>query len=106
MALVGGSPYLLQCAFYELQHGASLDLLESAARRESGALGEHLHHVRTVLAKDPALDRAMAAVLRGEGCPDRDSFYRLRSAGLILGASPGDARPRCGLYRQLLPAAT
>ena len=58
------------------------------------------------LAKDPALVEAMGAVLRGEGCPDRERFYRLRSAGLILGASPADARPRCGLYRQLMPAAT
>ena len=105
MALVGGSPYLLQCAFYELQQGGTLDSLEDAARRDADALGEHLRRVRAVLARDPALERAMAAVLRGEPCPDRDSFYRLRSAGLIVGASPADARPRCGLYRQLMSAA-
>ena len=106
MALVGGNPYLLQCAFYEMQQGGSLDVLEAAAHGESGALGEHLHHVRTMVARDPALVEAMGAVLRGEGCPDRERFYRLRSAGLILGTSPADARPRCGLYRQLMPAAT
>jgi len=106
MSLVGGSPYLLQCAFYELGRGGSLDRLEDDARRESGPLGEHLRRVRVLLQTDPALDRAMAAVLKGDACPDRDSFYRLRSAGLILGASPSEARPRCGLYRQLMSVAT
>ena len=105
MALVGGSPYLLQCAFYELERGGSLDRLEADARREAGPLGEHLRRLRAVLRNDPALARAMSAVLKGEACPDRDSFYRLRSAGLILGASPAEARPRCGLYRQLTSVA-
>ena len=100
-ALVGGSPYLLQCAFYELARGGSLDSLERDARREAGPFGEHLRRLRAVLQKDPALDRAMNAVLKAGACPDRESFYRLRSAGLIVGASPGEARPRCGLYRHL-----
>ena len=104
MRLVGGSPYLLQCALFELKRGGSLDRLEEDARCEVGPLGEHLRRLRAVLQKEPVLDRAMSAVLTGEVCPDRDSFYRLRSAGLILGTSPGDARPRCGLYRQLIPA--
>lgn len=100
-SLVGGSPYLLQCAFYELARGGSLDSLEHDARREAGPIGEHLRRLRAVLHKDPALDRAMNAVLKAGACPDRESFYRLRSAGLIVGASPSEARPRCGLYRQL-----
>lgn len=105
MTLVGGSPYLLQCAFYELKRGGSLDRLEADARREAGPLGEHLRRLRAVLHNDPVLERAMGAVLKGEACPDRDSFYRLRSAGLVLGASPSEARPRCGLYRQLTSSA-
>ena len=105
MTLVGGSPYLLQCAFYELKRGGSLDRLEADARREAGPLGEHLRRLRAVLRNDPVLERAMGAVLKGEACPDRDSFYRLRSAGLVLGASPSEARPRCGLYRLLTSSA-
>lgn len=104
VTLVGGSPYLLQCAFYEIERGGSLDGLEADARREAGPLGEHLRRLRAMLRNDPVLDRAMTAVLNGEACPDRDSFYRLRSAGLVLGASPADARPRCGLYLQLASA--
>jgi hypothetical protein len=105
IALVGGNPYLLQCAFHELTRGGSLDRLEEDARRETGPLGEHLRRLRTVLQVDAVLDRAMSAVVAGEACPDRDSFYRLRSAGLIAGASPTEARPRCGLYRQLTSIA-
>jgi hypothetical protein len=101
MALVGGHPYLLQCAFDELRRGASLERLEAEARREAGSLGEHLRRLRAMLQREPALERAMTAVVNGGTCPDRDTFYRLRSAGLILGSSPSDARPRCGLYRQL-----
>ena len=104
VSLVGGSPYLLQCAFYELDRGGSLERLEDDAVREAGPLGEHLRRVRAVLRKDAVLERAMSAVLKGDPCPDRDSFYRLRSAGLVLGASPSEARPRCGLYRQLMSA--
>ncbi|HET7219187.1 MAG TPA: AAA-like domain-containing protein [Vicinamibacterales bacterium] len=106
MALVGGNPYLLQCAFYELGRGKSLDQLEDDARRELGPLGEHLRRMRALLQKDSVLDEAMHAVLKGDARPDRDSFYRLRSAGLIVGDAPSEARPRCGLYRQLLPVAT
>jgi hypothetical protein len=101
MALVGGHPYLLQCAFDELKGGATLERLEADARREAGSLGEHLRRLRALLQNEPVLERAMNAVLREGTCPDRDSFYRLRSAGLIQGASASDARPRCGLYRQL-----
>lgn len=102
MALAGGNPYLLQCALYELARGGSLERLEEDARSETGPLGEHLRRLRSLLDKDPALGQALRAVLIGEACPDRDRFYRLRSAGLIAGATPGEARPRCGLYRHLI----
>ena len=101
MALVGGHPYLLQCAFDELRRGATIDALESGAGREAGSLGEHLRRLRALLEREPDLARAMSSVIQGGTCPDRDRFYRLRSAGYILGSSPADARPRCGLYRQL-----
>lgn len=102
-ALVGGHPYLLQCALGELKRGVALEALEADAWREAGPLGDHLRRLRTMLPKDPALERALTAVLRDGACPDRDSFYWLRSAGIIQGPSPGEARPRCGLYRRLVP---
>jgi hypothetical protein len=104
MALAGGHPYLLQCAFAELKRGVALDQLEADARREKGPLGDHLRRLRAMLERDPALEQAMRAIVGEGACPDRERFYRLRSAGLIQGSSPADARPRCGLYRQLAQA--
>ena len=37
-------------------------------------------------------------VLRGEPCPTPESFYRLRSAGVLAGELETDVRPRCQLY--------
>jgi hypothetical protein len=102
-ALVGGHPYLLQCAFPDLTRGVTLEVMETNAARESGPLGDHLRHVRELLQRDTTIEQAMNEVLRTGTCPGRDSFYRLRSAGLIQGLSPGAARPRCGLYARLAP---
>jgi hypothetical protein len=44
----------------------------------------------------------MIAVVEGCPCPTVESFYRLRSAGLIAGDSANDARPRCRLYAAYL----
>jgi hypothetical protein len=41
-------------------------------------------------------------MLRGKPCPTPESFYRLRSAGLMTGDSASDARPRCQLYATYL----
>ncbi|HEX3313794.1 MAG TPA: hypothetical protein VHR72_02830, partial [Gemmataceae bacterium] len=50
------------------------------------------------LAKDPALCDVVRGVLRGQPCPTPESFYRLRSAGLLAGDSARSARFRCKLY--------
>jgi hypothetical protein len=54
------------------------------------------------LTRDNDLCDAMGAVLQGLPCPSADSFYRLRSAGLITGDSARDAQPRCQLYARYL----
>ena len=54
--------------------------------------------VLSLLAKDPALTEVVRAVLNGQPCPTPESFYRLRSAGVITGNSMNDCRPRCDLY--------
>ena len=50
------------------------------------------------LAKDHDLCNVMRGVLWGEPCPTPESFYRLRTAGLIMGETAAEARPRCELY--------
>jgi AAA domain-containing protein len=102
MALVGGHPYLLQWAFSELRRDIPLETIEAEAISETGPFGDHLRRLRAALERDPALEHAMNAVVRDGACPGRDSFYRLRSAGLIQGTSPSDPRPRCGLYNSLV----
>jgi hypothetical protein len=41
-------------------------------------------------------------VLQGGECPADESFYRLRSAGLIAGETRHGVRPRCRLYAAYL----
>jgi hypothetical protein len=106
MDLVGGHPYLLQCSFDALRRGASLGTIEREARGELGPFGDHLRRIRLLLQREPALRIAMNPVLKGGACEQRDSFRRLRDAGILHGASPAEARPRCGLYRQLLSEAS
>ena len=60
------------------------------------------HYAKVLLAKDPALAQVVKGLLHEQPCPSPDSFYRLRSAGVIAGNSPADARPRCRLYAMFL----
>jgi hypothetical protein len=55
-----------------------------------------------LLAKDPVLTEVVQGVLRGQPYATPDTFYRLRSAGLMAGNSPSDMRPRCQLYASYL----
>jgi hypothetical protein len=48
------------------------------------------------------MSEVMREILRGRPCPSTDSFYRLRSAGLLAGSSVQEAVPRCQLYATYL----
>jgi hypothetical protein len=76
----------------------ALDEFETKADRDDGPLGDHLRRILVLLARDPKLCEVVRNVLRGHPCPDYDSFYRLRSAGVLSGESKDEARPRCGIY--------
>jgi hypothetical protein len=104
MALVGGHPYLLQRAFRELARGLSLEAFEQQAPLETGPAGDHLRRVLVMLERNPPLIRAVRDVLNGLACPDRDSFFRLRSAGILTGSTPETAAPRCAVYASYLRA--
>lgn len=104
VALVGGHPFLLQTALHALTHGSTLGRLEQEARRGAGPLADHLRRVGMLLAGDATAKQAMRTIVAGGRCPNRDIFYRLRSAGLIVGDGPDVARPRCGLYAAYLGA--
>ena len=101
--LTAGHPFLVQRALFDLSsRNLSLSELESLAAAEDGPFGDHLRRLLVMIAKDPALMEVMRGILRGVSCPSPESFYRLRSAGIIAGTSAHDCAPRCELYATYL----
>ncbi len=103
VGLVGGNPYLTQRGLYEMaQRRLALNELEARAASDDGPFGDHLRRMAAAIAQDQTMRQAMIVVIGGGACPTVESFYRLRSAGLITGDSANDARPRCQLYAAYL----
>ena len=101
--LLGGHPFLTRRGLHELANRRmGFDLLSTQAANDDGIYGEHLRRILVLLAKDPVLTDVVRAVLKGQPCPSPESFYRLRSAGVITGNSMSDCRPRCDLYASYL----
>ncbi len=97
--LVGGHPYLVRRGLYEMVVQAmTLSLFEAQADRDEGLFGDHLRRLLMSILQDEALTQGMKSVLQEKGCPHTESFYRLRSAGVILGDSGREVLPRCQLY--------
>jgi hypothetical protein len=101
--LVGGHPYLVRRGLHELAgHKMSFDTFEEQAPRDEGIYGDHLRRILVLLVRDSILADAMRGILVGQPCPSSNDFYRLRSAGVIIGHAPEEARPRCRLYTMYL----
>ncbi|MBI2926561.1 MAG: AAA-like domain-containing protein [Verrucomicrobia bacterium] len=101
--LVGGQPYLVRVGLYEMAtHKIALPTFEAQADRDDGLFGDHLRRILVLLAKDPALTDIVRGVLKGQPCPTPESFYRLRSSGVMSGNTQTDVRPRCQLYASYL----
>jgi len=101
--LVGGHPYLVRRGLHEMTV-QELDLAAFAAQadRDEGIFGDHLRRILVLLARDPALTDEVRLVLRGEPGLRPESFYRLRSAGVMAGEAAADAQPRSRLYQTYL----
>jgi class 3 adenylate cyclase len=101
--LVGGHPYLVRRGLHEMTtQGTGYAALETEAARDEGIYGDHLRRMLVLLVKDADLSEAVGEVLRGRPCASPESFFRLRSAGVIVGDTPREARPRCELYATYL----
>ena len=101
--LVGGHPYLVRRGLHELAtRKMSFDMFEQQAARDEAFYGDHLRRILVLLVRDPELTRVMKRVLDNQPCPNPQSFDRLRSAGLVTGYIPEEARPRCRLYAAFL----
>ena len=102
-ALVGGQPYLVRRGLNELaQSAVPFGEFAAQADRDEGVFGDHLRRMLVLLAKDAELTEAMRGVLSGDPCPGTASFYRLRSAGIVKGDTPREARIRCNIYTRYL----
>jgi serine/threonine protein kinase len=101
--LVGGHPYLTSRGFYEMvANGVDLRVLEAKAADDEGPFGDHLRRMLVSLSQDPGLFEVVRGLLHGEPFNDPESFYRLRSAGVVTGDSVREARLRCPLYSAYL----
>ena len=101
--LVSGHPYLVRCGLQEMvTHQRSLSALTAIANHEDGPFGDHLRRIAASLEQDKELSEVVRGILNNQPCPTQESFYRLRSAGLIVGDSAREARPRCQLYATYL----
>ena len=101
--LLGGHPYLIRRALHELAaQTTTFAKFEAEADSDNGIFGDHLRRILVLLAKDPGLMEVVRGMLRSEPCPDTESFYRLRSAGLLKGSTQADAHLRCRLYATFL----
>jgi serine/threonine protein kinase len=101
--LVGGHPYLVRRGLYEmaLRH-FDVAALEAEASYDEGPFGDHLRRLYVSLNQDADLCDAVRGVLQGHPSASTESFYRLRSAGLITGDTVRDIRPRSQLYATYL----
>ncbi|MDX1935024.1 MAG: AAA-like domain-containing protein [Capsulimonadales bacterium] len=103
LGLVGGHPYLVRRVLQALTSGKiTLPRIRQRAIEEDGPFGDHLRQMLRSLTRDPLLCEAIREVLKGRSCPTSESFYRLRSAGILVGTTAAEARLRCGLYREFL----
>jgi len=101
--LVGGHPYLVRRGLHEISaHNLNLTALESQADHDEGPFGDHLRRLLISLNQDAELRDVIRGIIGGQPCPTAESFYRLRSAGVVIGDSARDARPRCRLYSAYL----
>jgi serine/threonine protein kinase len=101
--MTGGQPYLVRRGLNDLaSKGMILAAFEEAADRDEGPFGDHLRRILVLLARDEFLCDTVRGVLEGNPCPTMESFYRLRSAGILAGDSAREARLRCRLYTTYL----
>jgi hypothetical protein len=101
--LLGGQPYLVRTAFYELvRHDTPLVTLLERAAEDDWVFGDHLRRLLALLGRDPELPAVVKDVILHGRCSSEHAFYRLRSAGLLAGRSACQVGLRTQLYKRYL----
>lgn len=102
-SLVGGQPFLTRRGLDEMvRYGVSLADLEMLGPNDEGPFGDHLRRLLVALSNDSTMLQEVGRMIAGAGLEKEESFFRLRSGGLLRGASKSSAEFRCGLYKEYL----
>ncbi|MEM7553971.1 MAG: AAA-like domain-containing protein [Cyanobacteria bacterium P01_A01_bin.84] len=102
MKLVGGHPYLIRLAMYQVSCGnLTLEQLLQNAVTEAGIYSNHLRGYLEVLQKSPKLVEAFKIVVDSPKPVELDSMhiYKLHSMGLVQ-RHDNHVIPRCNLYQE------
>ncbi|MFM7447548.1 MAG: AAA-like domain-containing protein [Leptolyngbyaceae cyanobacterium] len=101
MQLLGGHPYLIRLALYEIARGnTSLPDLLQTASTEAGIFGYHLRRHLEILQRSPELAQTFKQVVQSPDPIELNSMqmYQLHSLGLVERLN-NQAMPRCTLYQ-------
>ncbi|PSB15549.1 CHAT domain-containing protein [Phormidesmis priestleyi ULC007] len=102
MAMVGGHPYLVRAALYQIARGeVSLEQLLQLAPTEGGLYGEHLRRHLLNLEGDEKLLAVMKQVIAVDHpiAINTSEAFKLTSMGLVLFRG-SEVMPSCNLYRE------
>ncbi len=101
--LLGGQPFLTQRGLHQMtEYGLPFLEFATGAARDEGPYGDHLRRIFVSLNQDPALCDVVRNVIHGKHSSSTESFYRLRSSGIVAGECARDMKLRCQLYEQYL----
>ena len=102
MRMVGGHPYLVRLALYEVSSGKmTLEQLLHEASTEAGIYSNHLRGHLEMLQQSPQLAQGLQTVVASSEPVELDSMqiYKLHSMGLVE-RQDNQVMPRCHLYRK------
>ncbi len=102
MKMVGGHPYLVRLALYEVSSGKmTLEQLLKEASTEAGIYSNHLRRQLGILQQVPELAQGLQTVVTSPEPVELDSMqiYKLHSMGLVQRKN-NQVIPRCNLYRE------
>lgn len=100
IALVGGHPYLIRTALYQLANGLSFEEYLRTAATDAGLYGNHLLGLLKALEDHPELATALRKVMATDEpvMLRSEEAFKLDSLGLAV-REENKVKPRCRLYQ-------
>ena len=99
MKMVGGFPYLVRRALYDLSQNPkhTLDIFLKKATQDNGPYSDHLRRHLSILKRKPELENELTYIIKHKQASDYFCFIRLLAAGIVKGTQK-NARPSIELY--------